>query len=315
MCTRWPVTRTQLGPGRLPLAVIGAHLIPDGICISEPGGGDRVSEPRVDPNGKLAGRVAVVTGSSRGIGEAIARRLAMEGAKVIVSARTVEQGEHPLPGTITDTVARIRAAGGEAHAVKTDMSKPEDRKRLIEETVDTYGPVDILVNNAAVTFYIPMTQFPEKRIHLMFEVQVFGPIELSQMVYGGMKDKGRGHIIYISSGAARHPRQPYPAGAARGGTVYGMCKAAMERFSTGFASEVFQDNVAVNAISPGLVATPGTVLHGLVNDQNKDMQSPPEAIAEAVCFIARSEPKSVTGRIDHIQEFMGEFKLEPVALI
>ncbi len=274
-----------------------------------------MSAAKVNPNGTLAGRVAVVTGASRGIGEAIARRLAMEGAKVVVSARTVEQSEHPLPGTITDTVARIQAAGGEAHAIRCDISRPEDRKRLIEETVDTYGPVDILVNNAAVTYYIPITEFPEKRMHLMFEVQVFGPIELTQMVYAGMKEKGRGHVIYISSGAARHPRQPYPQGGGRGGTIYGMCKAAMERFSTGFASEVFEDNVAVNAISPGLVATPGTVLHGLVNEQNKDIQSPPAAIAEAVCFIARSEPKSVTGRVDHIQEFMGEFKLEPVALI
>ena len=274
-----------------------------------------MNEPAVNPNGALAGRVAVVTGASRGIGEAIARRLAMEGAKVVVSARTVEQSEHPLPGTITDTVARIKAAGGEAHAVRCDVSNPEDRKHLIEEAFATYGPVDILVNNAAVTYYIPTAQFPEKREKLMFEVQVFGPVELSQMVYPTMKERGRGHIIYISSGAARHPRQPYPASAARGGTVYGMCKAAMERFSTGFASEIFEDNVAVNAISPGLVATPGTVLHRLVNEQNKDIQSPVEAIAEAVCFIARSEPKSVTGRVDNIQEFMNEFKLEPVPLI
>lgn len=273
-----------------------------------------MNEPRVNPNGSLAGRVAVVTGASRGIGEAIARRLAMEGAKVIVSARTVEEGQHPLPGTITDTVARIKAAGGEAHAVKADISKPEDRKHLIDAAVDTYGPVDILVNNAAVTYYIPTAEFPDKRMRLMFEVQVFGPVELSQMVYPSMKERGAGHIIYISSGAAFHPRPPYQ-GAGRGGTVYGMCKAAMERFSTGFASEIYDDNVAVNAISPGLVATPGTVLHGLVNEQNKDRQSPVEAIAEAVCFIARTPPKEITGRVDHIQEFMGEFDLEPVPLI
>jgi NAD(P)-dependent dehydrogenase (short-subunit alcohol dehydrogenase family) len=212
-------------------------------------------------------------------------------------------------------VARIRAAGGEAHAVKCDISRPEDRKRLIDETVAKYGPVDILVNNAAVTYYIPIKEFPEKRMRLMFEVQVLGPIELSQMVYPSMKERGGGHIIYISSGAAFHPRQPYPPGGGRGGTIYGMCKAAMERFSSGFASEVYEDNIAVNAISPGLVATPGTVLHGLVNEQNKDRQSPVEAIAEAVDFIARSEPKQITGRIDHIQEFMAEFKLEPAALI
>lgn len=274
-----------------------------------------MAEPKVNPSGALAGRVAIVTGASRGIGEAIARRLAMEGAKVVVSARTVEQSEHPLPGTITDTVARIKAAGGEAHAIKCDMSSAEDRKNLIEETNRVYGPCDILVNNAAVTFYNPIVQFSEKRMKLMMEVQVYGPIELAQMCYDGMKEKGRGHVIYISSGAAYHPRQPYPEGPARGGTVYGMCKAAMERFSTGYASEVFADNIAVNAISPGLVATPGTVLHKLVNENNVAMQSPVEAIAEAVCFYARSEPKSMTGRVDHIQEFMKEQNLEPVPLI
>jgi NAD(P)-dependent dehydrogenase (short-subunit alcohol dehydrogenase family) len=272
-------------------------------------------DAKMNPNGALAGRVAVVTGASRGIGEAIAIRLAMDGAKVIVSARTVEPSDHPLPGTITETVARITAAGGEAHAIKCDLSQAADRARLIAETVATYGPVDILVNNAAVTYYIPTKEFPEKRMRLMFEVQVFGPVELSQMVYPGMKAKGGGHIIYISSGAAFHPRQPYPAGGGRGGTVYGMCKAAMERFSTGFAAEVYEDNVAVNAISPGLVPTPGAVFFGIATEQNKDIQSPVEAIAEAVCFISRSDPKSITGRIDHIQEFMREFKLEPVALV
>jgi citronellol/citronellal dehydrogenase len=272
-----------------------------------------MSEARVNPNGALAGQVAVVTGASRGIGEAIARRLAMEGARVIVSARTVEQSEHPLPGTITDTVARIRAAGGDASAVRADISVAADRKRLIETAVATYGPVDILVNNAAVTFFLPINQFSEKRMRLMWDVQVFGPIELSQMVLDGMKEKGRGHMVYISSGAAFHPQQPYAPGG--GGTIYGMCKAAMERFCTGFASEVYGDNVAVNAISPGLVATPGTVLHKLVNEENKDRQSPVEAIAEAVCFIARSAPQAITGRVDQIQPFMREFALEPVPLI
>ena len=270
----------------------------------------------VNPNGALAGRVAIVTGASRGIGEAIARRLAMEGAKVVVSARTSEEGEHPLAGTITQTVAHIRAAGGEAIAVKSDMSSMDDRQRLIETTLKEYGPADILVNNAAVTFFIPITQFTDKRSKLMFEVQVHGPMELAQRVYDGMKTKGRGHVIYISSGAAIHPRQPYPTGSeARGGTVYGMCKAAMERFSTGYASEVYADNIAVNAISPGLVATPGTVLHKLVNDQNVAMQTPIESISEAVCFIARSDPKSITGRVDQIGPFMKEFNLSPVELI
>ena len=87
--------------------------------------------PSINPDGLLAGRVAVVTGASRGIGEAIARRYAMEGAKVVVSARTVEDSDHYLPGTITETVERIKAAGGDAFAVKADLAKAEDRQHLI----------------------------------------------------------------------------------------------------------------------------------------------------------------------------------------
>ncbi len=275
-----------------------------------------MSEARVNPNGTLAGRVAVVTGASRGIGEAVARRLAMEGAKVVVSARTVEEGQHMLPGSIGETVAHIRAAGGEATAVRCDLSRPEDRRHLIDETVATYGPVDILVNNGAVTYYAPISEFQDKRMRLMFEVQVFAAVELSQMVYPGMKEKGRGHIIYISSGAAYHPRKPYAlAGVGRGGTIYGMVKAAMERFSTGFAAEVYEDNVAVNAISPGLVPTPGAVYFGIANENTKDRESPVEMIAEACYHIATSEPKEITGRIDHIPEYINEFKLQPAVLI
>ncbi len=272
-----------------------------------------MAEAKVNPNGPLAGRVAVVTGASRGIGEAIARRLAMEGARVVASARTVEEGGHMLPGSLGETVARIRAAGGEAHAVKADLSKQEDRHRLIEEATATYGSVDILVNNGAVTWYAPLIEFQEKRLRLMFEVQVFAAVELSQLVYPAMKEQGRGHIVYLSSHGALHPQQPYRPGL--GGTVYGMCKAAMERFSTGFASEVYNDNIAVNAISPGLVPTPGAVFFGIANENTKERESPVEMIAEAVCFICRSEPKQITGRIDHIPEFMDEFKLEPVPLI
>jgi NAD(P)-dependent dehydrogenase (short-subunit alcohol dehydrogenase family) len=273
-----------------------------------------MSSPTVNPQGTLAGRVAVVTGASRGIGAAIARRLAMEGAHVVAAARTLEAGEHPLEGTLQETVDRIRKHGGEACAVRCDLARPEDRAQLLAKAVARYGPVSILVNNAAITYYMPVAELSEKRYRLMFEVQVRAPFELSQTVLPGMIAAGGGHIIYISSAAAFHPRKPYQR-RPRGGTVYGMAKAAMERFSTGLASEVYEQNIAVNAISPGLVETPGTKLHGLVNEHTKSYESPVEAIAEAVCFIARSEPKQITGRVDQIREFMAEHELTPVDLI
>ena len=163
------------------------------------------SNSKVNPGGVLAGKVAVVTGASRGIGDAIARRFAMEGAKVVVSARTVDSGEHYLPGTINETVAAIRAAGGEALGVKADLAAAEDRERLIAAAEAEFGPVDILVNNAAITYFIPVADFPEKRFRLMTDVQVWAPFELAQRVLPGMQEKGSGWILNISSHAAIHP--------------------------------------------------------------------------------------------------------------
>ena len=268
---------------------------------------------QIDPNGPLAGRRALVTGASRGIGTAIAYRLAMAGATVVATARTVEEGSNPLPGTIMDTVNTINSAGGRAHAVACDLTQPDDRQRLVAQARELLGSVDILVNNGAVTFYYPITDFPDKRMRLMLEVQVIAAMELAQAFLPDMIEAQCGNIIYISSGAALHPQKPYPP--ARGGTVYGMCKAAMERFSTGLAAEVYEDNVAVNSIAPGLVATPGAVHHNLITEANKDIQSPVEAIAEAVRYMCCADPREITGRVDQIKPFMAEFDLQPVELI
>ncbi|MEE8421212.1 MAG: SDR family NAD(P)-dependent oxidoreductase, partial [Dehalococcoidia bacterium] len=249
----------------------------------------------VNKNGLLAGKVAVVTGASRGIGEAIAIRYAMEGAKVVVSARTVDEGDHQLPGSINGVVERINAAGGEALAVRCDLSNNDDREALIKETVDGFGPVDILVNNAAVTFFIPVEEFPERRQKLMFEVQVFASFHLAQMVLPAMKEQQSGWIVNISSHAALHPQLSSGPGEGGGGTVYGMCKAALERFTTGLATEVRNAGIGVNVISPGLVATPGVLFHGLVNESNKDNVTPVEDMAEACLRLAYGDASTLSG--------------------
>jgi NAD(P)-dependent dehydrogenase (short-subunit alcohol dehydrogenase family) len=273
-----------------------------------------MAEAKVDMGGELAGKVAIVTGASRGIGAAIAARLAQEGAKVVATARTADEGESRLSGTLTETIARINQAGGEARFVKADLASHDDRERLVETTVASYGPVDILVNNAAVTYFIPVVDFPEKRFKLMMEVQVYAPFHLSQLVLPSMKERHTGWIVNISSGAAFHPKAPYQT-AGRGGTVYGMCKAALERFTTGLASEVAADGVAVNVVSPGLVETPGTLLHNLVNDNSRSRVQPIEYIAEAVYQLCTRPPAERTGRIDHAAPFLKELNLEPAALI
>ncbi len=274
-----------------------------------------MAEARINKNGKLAGKTALVTGASRGIGEAIAARLAMEGARVAVTARTAEDGESRLPGTLAETVARLNKAGAEALFIKADLAQAAERERLIEEAERALGPIDILVNNAAVTFFIPVQDFPEKRFKLMMEVQVYAPFHLAQLVLPSMKARKQGWIVNISSPAGLHPKQPYPPGAARGGTVYGMCKAALERFTTGLAAEVYADGIAVNVVSPGLVDTPGVAVHGLINEATKNRVQPIEYIAEAVYQLASGDPKTMTGRIDYAEPLLKELKLEPSALV
>jgi len=266
----------------------------------------------VNKNGVLAGKVAVVTGASRGIGEAIALRYAQEGAKVIVSARTVEDGDHILPGSINSVVKRIRDAGGEATAVRADLASGEDRENLIKETERIYGPVDILVNNAAITYFIPVDRFPEKRYRLMMEVQVYGPFHLAQLVLGKMQERKSGWILNISSHAAL---QPALTSAGRGGTVYGMCKAALERFTTGLAAEVHSDNIGVNVISPGLIATPGVVHHKLINESNEDQAVPVENMAEACLRLVHGDASTLSGRITYAVDILKEFNLTPAELI
>jgi NAD(P)-dependent dehydrogenase (short-subunit alcohol dehydrogenase family) len=264
--------------------------------------------------GTLKGKVALVTGASRGIGEAIAVRLGMEGAKVVVSARTAESGESRLPGTLHETVERVRKTGAEVIFIKADLAQAREREILIEKAQASFGPIDILINNAAITYFAPVAEFTEKRFKLMVEVQVYAPFHLSQLVLPSMKARKSGWIVNISSPAGLHPKQPYTAGA-RGGTVYGMCKAAVERFTTGLASEVYDDGIAVNVVSPGLVDTPGVAVHGLINERTKDRVQPIEFIAEAVYRLASGDPKTMTGRIDYAEPLLKELGLKPSTLV
>ena len=273
-----------------------------------------MTQPRINPDGPLKGKVALVTGASRGIGAAIAARLLMEGARVAVSARTAEAGESKLPGTLTETLRRLRAAGGDALVIKADLAQSSERERLIAETTAALGDVDILINNAAITFFMPVESFTEKRFKLMMEVQVHAPFHLSQLVLPAMKARKSGWIVNISSGAGINPQPPYGARAI-GGTVYGMCKAALERFSTGLASEVFADGIAVNAVSPGLVDTPGVAVHGLITDATRDRVQPIEVIAEAVYRLASGDPATLTGRVAYAEPLLEELGLAPSALI
>src|SRR5438445_11640011 len=181
----------------------------------------RGREHRRNTMGQLDGRVAIVTGASRGIGKEIALLFAREGARVVAAARTEHEGDHQLPGGIAETVAEARDGGGEATAVRADISQTADIEHLIAATHEAYGPVDVLVNNAALTYYVPIADFPLKRWQRMLDVDLTAPFLLAQAVIPDMLAAGRGNIVNISSLAARHPDGPPYALPGRGGTTYG----------------------------------------------------------------------------------------------
>lgn len=260
--------------------------------------------------GRLDDKVVIVTGASRGIGKDIALLFAAEGGKIICAARTVEEGSHPLEGSLNTTIAEIRAAGGEATAAAANISLPEDCEALVQTARDTYGPVDVLVNNAALTYFIPVKDYALNRWMRSWAVNFHAPFILSQLVLEDMMPRGSGSIVNISSGAAIGPgRGPYtdvPPNS--GGTCYGAEKAALERFTQGLAQEVYRFGISVTAVSPSqVVPTPGTVFHNLVSGIDDPRGEHPELMAKAALLLASEPLDDVTGRVTYSQQILKEY--------
>lgn len=258
--------------------------------------------------GKLDGKVAIVTGASRGIGKATAQLFATEGAKVVCAARTLGEGEHILEGSLSTTVSEIKKAGGTALAVQTDVSSEESCAQLVEAAKQAFGPADVLVNDAALSYFIPIKDYPIKRWVRAFTVNVHGPFMLSQKVLPDMIERGSGAIVNVSSGAAIGPgRGPYTS-SATGGTMYGATKAALERFTQGLAEEIYQYGISVTCVSPSLVVpTPGTVYHKLVTGLDDPRGEPPQIMARAILLLATEPLDKVAGRVTYSQAILKEF--------
>ncbi|MDD5288646.1 MAG: SDR family NAD(P)-dependent oxidoreductase [Dehalococcoidales bacterium] len=259
--------------------------------------------------GKLNGKVAIITGASRGIGRATAQIFAAEGAKVVCAARTLNEGDHMLEGSLQSTVAKIKKSGGTAAAVTVDVSNEESCANLVAETKKLFGPIDVLVNNAAMTYFLPVESFPVKKWIISFAVNFHGPFMLCQKVLPDMKARKKGSIVNVSSGAAIGPgRGPYKGPAPHGSTLYGAEKAALERFTQGLAEEVYGYGISVTCVSPSnLVPTPGTIYHKLATGMDDPRGEPQSMMGNAILLLATEPLDKVTGRVTYSQAILKEF--------
>ena len=267
--------------------------------------------------GALEGRVALVTGASRGIGAAIAERFAAEGAHVAVTARSLHTHPPHLPGTLAEVAARLRDLGVRAAAIGADLSDPAERPRIVREAEAALGAIDILVNNAAAAYYIPFERISEKRLRIAWELNVRAPFELCQLVAPGMRARRRGWILNVSSATAMHPPgPPYPDFyRLNGPTVYGLTKAALDRMTTGLAAELSGDGIAVNALAPvAAVLTPGVAALGVVPKDVPDLIEPVELMAEAAVVLSSGDPATLTGRVVYTRPFLAEIGRAPRVL-
>lgn len=234
---------------------------------------------------ELDGRVAIVTGASRGVGAATAVALAGAGARVVCAARATDSSPLPIPGTIDDTVRRARAAGGDAIAVRTNLADDAEVRNMVGAALDHYGRVDILVNNAAITFPGDL-DLPIKRHDLVFAVNVRAPLLAAQAVVPGMRDRGEGAILNVSSVAALN----YLPGL----MAYGMSKIALEHMTVSLAAQLRDARIQVNTFRIDIPVASEGFVHNMPDADHSGWE-PSEVAAEGILWMLR-RPWPYTGR-------------------
>jgi len=245
---------------------------------------------------KLRDKVAIVTGSSRGLGKAMAIGLSKEGAAVVVAARS-QTDLKGLPGTIFETVEEVKGQGGTALAVPCDVTDEVSVNNMVKKTLEEFGRIDVLINNAGIAFYYPILETPLKRWEVIMKVNLSGPFICSKAVLPDMIERKMGSIINISSLAAdERDEGTVPTGAA-----YAASKAALDRFTFSLATEVGRHNIAVNGLKPHTVVdTDGMRLWQPEADQSSWQSS--DMMIKAAVFLAGQDSKGITATISTDRE-------------
>jgi citronellol/citronellal dehydrogenase len=245
-------------------------------------------------------RVALVTGASRGIGRAVAQRLASAGAAVAITARSLET--ETLGRSLRDTVELIQTSGGRVLPIEIDLADPlNDRNELVQRIEDDLGPIDILVNNAAIGGFKRFTAWTDEELHAMQEVNVWAPWQLSRRVLKGMSERRSGSIVNLTSMSASVPKgPPFPPGAiSYRGSAYGSTKAMLNRWTVSAAAEFEVHEVAINAIAPLAAASTEAVLESVQLGQiPQGATEPLETMAEAILALAVTRASTgLTGQV------------------
>lgn len=234
---------------------------------------------------RLDGRVAIITGASRGIGKAIALRLAQEGADVVVAAKS-EQSTERLPGSIYETAAEIEAIGRRALPVKVDVRNEEEIKGMVDATIERFGRVDILINNAGALWWRPVLETPAKRFDLLMQINVRAAYLTAYYCLPHMVANRWGHIINMAPAIKTTPSPNMVA--------YMISKMGMAQVAIGIAEEHQADNVAANALWPVTPIETAAVINNHLGE--REQWRTPEILCDATMAILAQEPAQCTGR-------------------
>lgn len=269
----------------------------------------------------LEGKVVIVTGASRGIGKCAAIAFARRGAKVVVAARTVDP-DKVLPGTVGETVREIEALGGEALAVATDLARVADLENLVAKTVERFGGVDVLINNAAVTTgsawekgFMQLTR--EEWLH-QFDVNTHAPFTLIQLVVPIMEARGGGRIVNLTTGSGevfREPEEPVKLEAVGSFSLdipgYFCSKRALDRLGNVIAPQLGRKNIWVIGMNPGLVYTELVDIRVKEAGLDPTVSVPMEVPARMLTYFASCEnPAEYTGRLFWAERELAALGLE-----